>query len=178
MSTRTRTRIVTLLLGLLLACLPGAYAATPRGGHGCGLGVHYWRNVDDGGLNRVHEDGAAWVAGYQYRIARMLAVQSDMEMYPRRFIAAESKVYAPVVYLLAGAGIYGGLGTGVYISDGERSQSPFYVTRTGLELQLVPQASIDLSLNYRVASFSDIGGMFDDLDFQSISMAVMVRYQL
>ena len=184
MRTHIKTSGIVTVLACTLVCLLAVTTASAqgapgsRGAHGCAVGVHFWRNIDDGGLNRVPEDGAAWVAGYQYRVARLLALQSDLEMYPRHFIASESKVYAPVVYLLAGAGLYGGLGTGTYISGGQRSQSPFYVTRAGLELKVVPQASIDFSLNYRVPSWRQMGSIFDDWSLDSVTAAVMVRYGL
>jgi hypothetical protein len=174
------------LLGWLCVCACVWTLASPAraaelaggGGNSAGIGVHYWRNVDDGPLNAVTEDAAAWLLSYQFGPARLLKLETDLELYPWHFIASDSRVYAPQAYALVGLGIYGGLGAGMLVSGGKTSGSPFYAARAGLDIEVLPSTYFDLSLSYTVSRWEAIANMFDEFTARSVSIAAAIRYSL
>jgi hypothetical protein len=165
------------------ACLIAAVAAPAAdlpvvGGNRLGGGLHYWRNMESGGLGTSISDGAAWVLSYQFRPAKLLTLQPDLELYPRHFIASGDRVYAPQAFLLVGMGLYGGLGGGLLLSGGRTAEQPFYAARAGLDIEVLPATFLDLNLNYRGSRWSDIGNMFDKFTTSAVSAGIALRYGL
>jgi len=143
-----------------------------------GVGVHYWRGIDDGGLNMVRDNGMAWIATYQFKAAPLLKLEADVEMYPRDLVSAETRLFAPQAALILGMGIYAGLGVGTYYSEGVYSSGPFFAMRSGLDLQVLPTAFLDLSLNYRSLDWRDLRHVTRSIGFDTISFAAAFRYEI
>ncbi|HVS04329.1 MAG TPA: hypothetical protein VMT16_16310 [Thermoanaerobaculia bacterium] len=164
-----------LALALAVALLPAAAGAAE---HRFGVGVHYWRAVDDladEGFD-IDEDGLAPYLTYQLVPAGIFRFEVDLEYFEKGFGGATSAAFAPVVYLLVGGGIYGGVGIGVTLSDDfeDNVSDPFYAARVGLSLQLLPRVHLDVNANYRADAFAEL----EEADTDAITLGAAVRVGL
>ena len=82
--------------------------------------------MKDVDISEIDEDGVSWLASYQYRPARALSFEADLEVFRKGFAGATENVYAPQAYLLIGSGLYAGVGTGIYYVDDDFADRPFY----------------------------------------------------
>lgn len=163
--------------GLALALMTGAATAQE---HRIGGGVHYWRTVDD--LDEsdfdIEESGLAYLVSYQYVTTSMFMLEVDLEIFPDDFAGASETIYAPQVFALLGAGIYGGLGIGTFIIDSEYSDDPFYTLRAGIDLEVLPSIHLDINANYTFTNFDSIKTVDDDIDTDTITLGAMIRFAL
>ena len=174
MTPRLRHNVLRFALAagvLLLALAPAAEAAE----HRFGLGVNYWRAVDDlvdEGFD-VEEDGLAPVLTYQYRPGGLLGVQVDLEYFVAGFGGSTSEAISPQVYVTVGGGLYGAVGIGVtYSSDfDDEFSDPFYAARLGLDFELLPKIHLDIHANYRADAFSEL----DEADTDTVILGAAVR---
>ena len=144
--------------------------------HRIGVGVHYWKKLGDIELDAIEEDGLGWMITYQLRPESLLKFEFDLEQLPESFGGLDKEVYAPQAYVLIGGTIYGAVGAGVYWSDGEFADNPFYAFRVGLDFALLPFLYADLNLNYRFEKWDELDG--EDIDEDTIEAGVAVRIEL
>jgi hypothetical protein len=164
-------------LALLAAVIFGGSGlmARAQGESRIGVGAHYWRALDDIEIEDIEEDALAWVFAYQYRPAPLIGVEADLELLPDEFAGAEERVWAPQAYLIVGSVVYAGLGIGIYYTDGEWADDPFYALRAGLDLELLPGLHLDVQANYRFEEWKNLSEVADDVDTDSVTLGVGVR---
>jgi hypothetical protein len=166
--------LLAALLGLLL--LP---ASADAGEHRLGLGAHFWKTVDDLADDfgdDVEEDGFAYVLSYQYLPAGLFRFEIDLEVADEGYGGAADTAYSPVVFVLVGRSLYGGVGVGVTFSDTfeDDVSDPFYAARVGYEFTLLPGVHLDLNANYRADAWSEL----DQADTDAVTLGALVRFNL
>ena len=150
---------IVVLCGVVLA---GPAAATePR--HRIGLGVHYWRTLEDIAFSEADENGIAWVITYQHKLAAMLRVELDLELLPDAYAAADG-LWAPEALIILGSGVYAGLGVGTYVSSGHWGEDPFFMLRVGFDAEVLPMLYLDINANYRFEEWDDITEVDEEID--------------
>jgi len=142
-----------------------------------GAGVQYWKTLDDIDVDDVDEDGFSYFVSYQLRPVSLLKFELDVEMMPDGFAGTEEDVFAPQAYVILGGSIYAALGTGIYYSDGEFADDPFFAVKAGLDLHLLPYMYFDISANYRFDDWESISDLDDDLSTDTIMLGGAVRIQ-
>lgn len=161
----------------LLALAFGAAAPATAAEHRLGVGVHYWRALDevvDEGFE-LDRNGTSGVVSYQYIPGGLLSLQVDGEYFAEGFGGATDSTFSPQAYLVLGVnGLYAAAGVGVlYSSDFEDEVSdPFYAARVGWNLELVPNLYLDLNANYRAQAWSEL----DEADTDTITLGGVVRF--
>ena len=181
--TRSIDRILVptlVLLGVLWMTPGTAEAAENR----FGLGVHFWKTVDDlvddigdDSFADIEDDGFAVVLSYQRVPRGLFRFELDVEIYGEGYGGSDDTAVTPLAYILFGGdGLYVGAGVGVTFSDGlDGSVSdPFFAGRIGWDFALLPSLSLDINANYRTGSFSEI----DSFDSDAVTLGAMVRFNL
>jgi len=172
----TKRWSVVLLSMVLLAS--AATTATAKIKHRFGAGAHYWVTADDIELDNVDEDGFAWLVTYQVRPIPLVKFEAALEMLPENFYGATEQVFAPQAYAVAGGWIYAGLGIGVFYTDGEFYNDPFYAIRAGIDVPILPHVHVDLNANYRFMDWDNIHNLDDHINTDTITVGAAVRVQI
>ncbi|MCP4657454.1 MAG: hypothetical protein GY856_18775 [bacterium] len=170
--------LIIVALAALASGLAGA-AAAGAAEHRLGLGVHYWRTVDDladEGFEDIEDDGLSYLVSYQYVPRGLFRFEIDLEYYGDGFAGSTESAFSPVGYIVVGSGFYVAAGVGVTISDGleDDVSDPFFSGRVGFVFDLLPGVGLDLNANYRANAFSEL----DDADTNAITLAALVRFSL
>lgn len=156
-----------------------ALIASPAsaGEHRLGFGVHYWKTVDEIADNlpdfHVDDNGLSGVFSYQY-VAGLIRVEAAAEYFDKGFQGSTDWAVAPQVYLLAGRGIYAGVGMGVTYSNfasGDWSD-PYFIAKAGFDTLLLPRIHLDINADYRFAEWEQLG----DYDSDTITLGATVRF--
>lgn len=145
--------------------------------HRLGVGVNYWRVLDDIDVDNIDENGASWLLTYQYRSSALVKFEADLEVFDKGYLGIDSTVYAPEAYLVLGGIIYGAVGVGVLYTDGDFADDPFYAFRAGLDLELIPQLYLDLNVNYRFSKWSSLSNEETDIDGDTMTLGAAVRFE-
>lgn len=161
---------------LCLALLAGASTLSTAAAHAAdqslGLGIHYWRAVDD--LDGSFDsDGAAGMLSYQYIPVGLFKIEADLEYFPKGFGGADDTAWSPQVYILLGNRLYAGVGAGVIYSqgfDGEFSDL-FYAARIGTDFAILPRTHLDINANYRFNDWNQL----DEADTDTITLGAVLR---
>lgn len=142
--------------------------------HRLGIGANYWITIDDIDLETedVDRSGLSLIGTYQYWLG-LFAVEVDLEFLPDRF---GDDALSPQVYVLAGSGLYVGLGTGIVYSDSEFAESPFLALKAGVNLELLPGIYADIHANYRFNDKKDIDNEDTDIDTDTVFLGAAVRF--
>ncbi|MEO7795570.1 MAG: hypothetical protein ABIV06_12440 [Thermoanaerobaculia bacterium] len=164
---------LALSLIVLSTCLSAPASA---GEHRFGGGVHYWQSVDqlddDFPEFEIHDDGISGVLSYQY-LAGFIRFEGAAEYFDKGFQGSRDWAISPQVYVLAGRGIYGGLGVGVTYSDFANGHwsDPYYIAKAGVDFLLLPKIHLDINADYRFLEWEDLG----DYDSDTITFGATVR---
>lgn len=155
----------------LVGMLPLTAQALQVGG-----GVHYFKTIDelDGPFA---EDGLTPVISIKGDLGVLLHPQLDVELFDEGYAGSTDGVLAPQAFLLLGGALYGGLGVGTLISDGEFGD-PFFVVRAGFDLALLPGLHLDLNANYHFAEWEQINEIDEDADSDTITLGAALRLDL
>ena len=160
----------------------GAAAMAGRGGsgagHSFGAGAQYWKTVDEIDLDNVEEEGLSWIATYQYRPFWLAALEMDVEMLPDGFRGAPERVFAPQAYAILGKGLYAALGIGVYYTDGEFADDPFYAARAGVNVEVLPRLYLDAYGIYRFEQWEEIEELDEKIDSDTVMAGLALRIAL
>jgi hypothetical protein len=167
-----RWHIMALAIAVLSVTLTSGTAAAT--GTRLGGGLHYWKTLDKVDVKDVDENGLSWIVSFQYGSTSIVKLQTELEIFPKRFGGTEHPVYAPCALVLAGKTIYGGLGIGTYYYDGEFADKPFYVLSAGVDLELLPSIYLDINANYRWESWRGLGKALKDVDTDTITLGAAV----
>ncbi|NJL27383.1 MAG: porin family protein [Thermoanaerobaculia bacterium] len=165
----SRLFLLTAAVAMLVASAPAQAE-----GHRFGVGLHYWRALDDlaeDGFD-VDESGLAGIVSWQY--GAFIRFEADLEIFPEGFGGSTDTAISPLVFVVVGSDLYAALGAGVTWSqdlEGDFSD-PFWVARVGWDWDLLPKISLDLNLNYRFDAFSEL----DDVQSDAITAGAIVRF--
>ncbi len=164
---------------VLSVCLAGLVSSPELSAaeHRLGLGVHYWKTLDDLAGDRfrdIKDSGQAWVASYQYVPGGLFRFEIDLEYSRDGFGGSSRSSYSPVAYVLFGSGLYGGVGVGLTTSSGlmDDFSDPFYAARLGFEMKLLPGLGIDINGNYRAGAFDEL----EDASTNAITFGASMRF--
>ena len=164
----TKRALIAVLVLLGLGAAPAA--AEQR----LGVGLHYWRTLDDlAEGDDVDRDGLAGLLTYQYVPTGLFKVQVDLEYFDSGFGGATDAVYSPQVYLVVGGRFYGAVGVGVLYSDSfeDSVSDPFYAFRAGVDFVVLPRVHLDVNANYRTSEWDQI-----EADTDTITLGAAVRF--
>lgn len=144
--------------------------------HRLGIGGNYWLTLDDIDLKNqdVDESGFSLAGTYQYWFG-LFAVELDVEFLPDRF---GDDAISPQAYILAGSGLYAGLGIGTTYTDGDFAESPFFALKAGVNLELLPGIYADIYANYRFNDRKDLDNEETDIDTDTIFLGGAIRFVL
>jgi len=142
-----------------------------------GLGLNYWRMLDDIDVDEIDENGVSYLVTYQHKVASFLRLEADLEVFPDGFQGVDGSSYAPQAYVVLGLGIYAAVGVGIVYGDGDWANEPFYALRAGLDIEAFPQLYLDLNLNYRFGSTTDLSDPENDIDADTMTLGAALRYQ-
>lgn len=170
-------RATRICLAILIATLPFARLASGAE-HSLGPGLHYWRSLSDladKGFPEVDDSGVSWLLSYQYDLEGPLKFALEAEYFPDGFSGSTDAAIAPQALILFGGKIYGGVGAGVTASDSIDGtfSDPYFMTRLGLVLPLLPRISVDVNLNYQANAFNELGSVKSD----AITLGAILRFR-
>ncbi len=168
---KTRWMGAVAVIGMLVA----GQGVRADGDSRLGIGVNYWRVLNNVGDNNIDKHGMSWLLTYQHRLASLLRVEADLEVFKDDFMGVEETVFAPQAYLVVGMGLYGAFGVGILFADGDFADDVFYTLRGGFDLELFPQWYLDLNLNYRFAEGPSLKEVAHDIDGDTLTLGVAVR---
>lgn len=177
MTKRTPRLALSVAAPLLLAFLAGAAAPARAAEHRLGLGVHYWRTIDDladEGFGRLDEEGTSGLVSYQYLPGGLFGLQVDGEYFADGFGGSTSSTFSPQLYLVFSPdGLYAAAGVGVLYSDSfdDRVSDPFYAARIGWNLHVLPHLYLDVNANYRAEAWNQL----KEADTDTITLGGVVR---
>lgn len=175
-----RKMLIAAAVAFAFSCLmpvPAAQAALSgegRGVHRIGLGVNYWKTLEDLGED-FDEDGFSYLLSYQYAPAWFVKVGTNLEVFPE-LANSTGTILAPELFVTFGGLFYGGVGVGIYYNDATWSDAPFYMFRAGFDIPVLPRLFIDLNANYRFNDWKTLE--WSDLDTDTIRLGVAVRFVL
>ncbi len=161
------------LVGLLVA----AQGVRAESNDRIGVGVNYWRTLDNIDISNFDENGISWLATYQHKLADLIKVEADLEMYSSGFLGIDKTVYAPEAYLVVGSTIYGAIGAGIFYADSDFADDPFYALRAGLDLEIIPQFYLDLNVNYRFVGTTNLNDEHRNIDTDTMTLGTALRME-
>lgn len=168
---RTRGIMAAMVIGMLVA-VTGVQAADDSR---VGVGVNYWRVLDDLDHSTMDKGGMSWLLTYQHRVASLLRLEADLEVYADDFMGIDDTILAPQAYLVLGMGLYGAFGVGILYADGDFADDVFYALRGGLELETFPRWYLDLNVNYRFAEGPSLNDVTHDIDGDTLTLGAAFR---
>lgn len=157
----------------LAACVQGVQADS---NNRLGVGANYWTVLDNIDAHDIDKNGFSGLVSYQRRLGALLAIEADLEVFPRDFQGINDTVLAPEAYLILGSTIYAAAGVGILYADGDFANDPFYALRAGLDLEILPQIFLDLNVNYRFAKTTDLSETAKDIDTDTLFLGAAVRF--
>lgn len=162
------------LLAMTLLCLTTLTAAPAVAAeHRFGVGIHYWRAVDELGDGSFDRNGAAGMLSYQYVPVGLFKLEGDVEYFPKGFGGSDDTAWSPQVYALVGGRFYAGVGAGVIYSPSfdDNLSDIFYAARIGGDFVILPRLHLDLNANYRFKDWNEI----DQADTDTITLGAVFR---
>jgi hypothetical protein len=165
-----RIYAAAVVCGMLYAVEP-AWAGDVR----VGVGAHYWTAVDSVDADNVDEDGFSYYASAQFAFSDYVKLEADVEWFDKGFGGATEEVYAPEAFLVLGDVLYAAAGVGVYYSDGDFADDPFYSFRAGLDIPLLPILRLDINANYRFENWDSLSDHTQDIDSNTLTLGAAVR---
>lgn len=172
-----RNVVMLLVVGCVAMSLVSPAVAGEDMKHRIGLGVHYWQKVGDIELDSIEEDGFGWMITYQFQPTGIFRLEADIEQLPEHFGGLDKEVYAPQIYALAHVWVvYGGVGVGIYYSDGDFADDPFYVLRAGFDFPILPVIYADINVSYRFEEWGTFEG--EDIDKDTLELGAALRLEL
>ncbi|HMP90546.1 MAG TPA: hypothetical protein PJ991_10105 [Kiritimatiellia bacterium] len=164
-------RLLVIMIALPVA-IPGALADVRLG-----LGVNYWKTLDDIKADDFDEDGLSWIISAQFGLTEWSKLELAVERFDKGFGGATKEVYAPQAFIIIGKGIYAGAGVGGYYSDGDWSSDPFFALRAGINFEILPSLFLDINANYRFESWDDLSDEGKNIDSDTVTLGAAVRIE-
>lgn len=142
--------------------------------HSVGLGVHYWRVLDDIDIDNFQESGLSYLAAYRYD-GGLLAFQGEVEYFSSDFGVSTESVYSPQFVVILGDGIFAAIGAGILYTDGEFANKPYYLLRAGFNIIHIGPVALEINANYLFTDFSSFST--DDIKSDTITLGAMARLE-
>lgn len=158
----------------LFVCVQGVRAES---NHRLGVGANYWTVLDDLDDDNIDEDGFSGLVSYQYKLAALLKLEADLEVFPKGFQGIDRVAFAPEAYVVLGSTIYAAAGIGILYADSDFADDPFYALRAGLDLEIIPQLYLDLNVNYRFLETTDLSDTAKDIDTDTLMLGAALRME-
>ncbi|HMO05936.1 MAG TPA: hypothetical protein PKC67_13435 [Kiritimatiellia bacterium] len=168
-----KTWRLTVVVGSLLAFI---MSGNPAEAVRLGIGANYWQTIDSVDVDDFDEDGLSWVASLQFELASYSKIELGVEWYEAGFGGAAKDLYAPQAFFILGKGLYAGIGIGGYYTDGEWADDPFYALRAGLDVEILPNISLDINANYRFQTWDDLSDDGKDVDTDTVILGAAIRF--
>ena len=143
-----------------------------------GVGARYWMTIDKLDNGNFDENGVSWLATCQLRSGALVKFEFDLEWMQDGFMGSPEQVYAPQAFVLVGSAIYAAAGVGIYYTDGEFADEPFYALRAGLDLELLPGLSLDVNAIYFFNEWAQLDAPGSDIDTDTVMLGAAVRMKL
>jgi hypothetical protein len=165
------------MAGIVLACVSGAFAKEDSASalNRLGVGAQYWTAVENIDADNVDQDGLSWYVSYQLAPSEYYRLELDLEMLPEGYGGAPETVYAPQAYLVLGNGLYAAAGAGVYYTDGDFGQDPFYALRVGIDAEVLPFLRLDVNVNYRFENWGSLNDETKGIDTDTVMLGAAAR---
>jgi len=113
-----------------------------------GAGANYWVSIESIHETDFDTSGLSGFVTFQYVPNSIVKLEVDIELLPKGFLGSSQTVFQPQMYVLLGNFIYGGVGVGMYYTDGSFSSDPFFALKGGIDIPFGP-VHLDISGNYR-----------------------------
>lgn len=165
------------LAGLGLLVFPGPGSLARGDVVQLGVGVHYWRTLDDIEIDDLDRDGLAWMVSARFFPESLVSLGLEVEQFPEEFAPGDEAVYAPAAYLVLGRSLYAAVGVGGYYRDGDFADDPFYAARLGIVLEALPQVFLDLNANYRFEEWEQFNEDEHKIDTDTVTLGAALRIQ-
>lgn len=140
-----------------------------------GVGANYWTVLDNIDAHNIDKNGFSGLVSYQRRLGALLALEGDVEIFPKNFQGITDTAYAPEAFVVLGSTIYGAAGAGILYADSKFANEPFYALRAGLNLEILPRIFLDLNVNYRFAKTTDLSATAKDIDTNTLLAGAALR---
>ena len=164
-----------LLLAAFACVLVTATASHAQLGLRVGGVVHYVKTVGDIKDSPEFDENAFNLVASAQAGSGLVKFEADVEWIPD-YGGSDKSLWLPQVFALVGGLVYGGVGIGTGVIDGEWFDKPFYALRAGVDFPVGP-VSVDINANYRFMD-SSVFDTVDSEDFDSITFGAYVRVGL
>jgi len=152
-----------------------ALMSTASAGGNIGGGIHYLHNLADIKDSDGFDSNAFSIIGSYQWAGPLLKVEGDVEYIFDMYGSGEAG-WAPQAYVLVGGLIYGGAGMGIYYTDGDWANDPFYNLRAGVNLPL-GSMHLDVYGTYQFWSDDDLKDLTGE-DFNAVTFAALLRFDI
>lgn len=173
----TASKLTLILLGMALVSLAAA-PALQAAEHRLGLGIHYWRTVDNlDDLNNLEDNGTSYIASYQFKPRGLFKLELDLEVFGDGFGGSTETAYAPQAFVLVGGFVYGGVGVGTTYSNDlpDTFSDPFFMAKLGLDFALLGPLRLDVGAIYRFDDWASLQQI--DLNTDTFTLGVIGRIE-
>lgn len=165
-----RIGVAVAVVGMLFAS-----GAARAGDVRVGAGAHYWTALDNIDVDNVDEDGFSYYASVQFAFSDYVKLEADVEWFDKGFGGATEEVYAPEAFFVLGDVLYAAAGVGVYYSDGDFADDPFYSFRVGLDIPVLPVLRLDINANYRFENWDSLNDGTQDIGSDTVTLGAALR---
>lgn len=165
---------MTMMIAAVLLVTPALTRNASAGGN-FGGGIHYLHNLADIKDDPNFDNDAFSILGSYQWAGRLLKAEAQVE-YIFDLYGTGNAGWAPQAYVLAGGLIYGGAGVGMYYSDGDWADDPFYNLRGGVNLPL-GSMHLDVYGTYQFWSEKDVKDVTGE-DFNAVTFAAILRFDM
>lgn len=165
------TRLLSVLF-MVSACFSSFVFANSS--HSLGLGVHYWRVLDDLGAE-FDDSGVSYLAAYRFS-GGLVSIQPELEVFPKDFGGGNDEFYSPQILAILGDRIFAGVGAGVLYSDGNFANRPFFMFRAGVGILTMGPVTLDINANYVFTEWGNLSS--SDIKSDTITLGAMIRVKL
>jgi len=146
-----------------------------RAQHDLGVGVNYWRVIDDIDVQDVDESGLSYFVSYRHALGDFWQLELGLERLPDQF---GEDLYAPQGYLVLGRSIYVAAGIGGIYWDGSFAEDPFYALKAGLALPLPFWFTLDVAAQYRFTDFDELEQEGSEIGTDTVFLGASLRLEL
>ena len=163
---------LTIVIAAVLMVAP-ALVSNANAGGSFGGGIHYLHNLADIKDDTSFDNNAFSILGSYMWSGPLLKFEGQAE-YIFDMYGSGKAGWAPQAYVLVGGMIYGGAGIGIYYTDGDWANDPFYNLRAGVNLGLGGM-NLDVYGTYQFWSEGDLKDLTGE-DFNAVTFAAVLRF--
>jgi hypothetical protein len=163
---------------LLLILVPFIQsAAVGEAGHRVGAGAHYFTTTEDIG-GAFEDSGVIPFLSYQFLPHPMFRLEANLELFEDGYAGSRDDVFAPQLYLLGGAPVYGGVGIGYFLTNQESADSPFLALRVGYEYKISDALNLVVDASYIFDGWEGINEIDEDEESDTVTVGASIHFNL